>query len=47
MLHAGAGKAQLDDHFHCGDDLGPLLDTTDDYFAIEFGIYLGGMSRVV
>jgi len=44
ILHAGAGVAQLSDHRRCGDEMGPLktymYDTVDDYYAVEFGIYL-------
>jgi hypothetical protein len=45
-LYAGAGKAQIEDHFLRDEgDLGPLRppyygDTVDDHFAVKFGIYL-------
>jgi len=44
ILHAGAGAAQYGDHQRCGDEIGPLktymYDTPDDYYAVEFGMYL-------
>ncbi len=42
-LHGGAGIAQLRDHLLEGAPLGPvgtLLDTPDDYYAVEFGYRL-------
>ncbi|HPP62406.1 MAG TPA: polymorphic toxin type 44 domain-containing protein, partial [Anaerolineales bacterium] len=42
-LHAGAGVAQWLDHINEGAKIGDwstLLDTSDDYYAIEFGFFL-------
>jgi RHS repeat-associated protein len=44
-LHAGAGLAQIKDHYANPDespigDASTYYDTSDDYYAIEFGFYL-------
>jgi hypothetical protein len=42
-LHVGAGVAQWQDHVNKGSEIGDwstLLDTSDDYYAIEFGFFL-------